>query len=230
MRHGADRQWRRGSSALAFHHLLGVEVFHLFDVDPAATCKLAANLERMGLAWRAFDSVREAVRGCDIVTTATADRPGPPPPTMTEAGMQSNAVGGDRPGKTELHADVLRLGPVFCVSSSRSRASRRPADARGFSGDRALAGARQPSRAHERGPGHDLRLGRLRAGRLFGAALLRDLALALGMGERLALILAFDDPKDLFGFLGRGLAVAAMKSTHTAAACWSRSPRRFPPA
>ncbi|RTL23116.1 MAG: ornithine cyclodeaminase, partial [Rhodocyclaceae bacterium] len=36
--------------ALAFHHLLGVEVFHLFDVDTAATRKLAANLERLGLA------------------------------------------------------------------------------------------------------------------------------------------------------------------------------------
>jgi ornithine cyclodeaminase len=48
---------------------------------------------------------------------------------------------------------------------------------------------------------------------------MRDLALELGVGERLALIPELDDPKDLFGFLGAGLAVAAMKSTHTAAAC-----------
>ena len=54
-------------------------------------------------------STAEAVRGADIVTTVTADKrtPRSSRPTMIEPGMHINAVGGDCPGKTELHADIL---------------------------------------------------------------------------------------------------------------------------
>lgn len=209
--------------ALAFHHLLGVEVFHLFDVDAAATRKLAANLKRMGLAWRAFDSVREAVRGCDIVTTVTADKTSAAILTadMIEPGMHLNAVGGDCPGKTELHPGVLKRGPVFCEFELQSRIEgdlqQMPADFPVTELWQVLAGRIE---------------GRTSAAQVtifdsVGFALedysalryMRDLALELGVGERLALIPELDDPKDLFGFLGAGLAVAAMKSTHTAAAC-----------
>ena len=209
--------------ALAFHHLLGVEVFHLFDVDTAATHKLAANLERLGLAWRAFDSVGAAVRGCDIVTTATADKTNAAILTadIIEPGMHLNAVGGDCPGKTELHADVLRLGPVFCEFEPQSRIEgdmqQMPADFPVTELWQVLAGRVQ---------------GRTSAAQVtifdsVGFALedysalryMRDLALESGMGERLALIPELDDPKDLFGFIAAEPPVAAASGAATVAAC-----------
>jgi len=50
------------------------------------------------------------VQGVDIVTTATADKRNATIllPQMIEAGMHLNAIGGDCPGKTELHGDILR--------------------------------------------------------------------------------------------------------------------------
>ena len=99
--------------ALAFHHLLGIRELRLFDTDPGASLKLERNLARLalpGLVVERCASVQEAVRGCDIVTTATADKRNATIllPEMIEAGMHLNAVGGDCPGKTELHADILR--------------------------------------------------------------------------------------------------------------------------
>lgn len=100
--------------AIAFHHMLGIRELRLFDSDPEATAKLELNLEAErlpGLEVIACASVREAVRGADIVTTATADKRNALilTPDMIEPGMHLNAVGGDCPGKTELHADILRL-------------------------------------------------------------------------------------------------------------------------
>ncbi|MGL6203715.1 MAG: ornithine cyclodeaminase, partial [Giesbergeria sp.] len=75
--------------------------------------KLERNLARLalpGLHIERCASVQDAVRGCDIVTTATADKRNATilRPEMIEPGMHLNAVGGDCPGKTELHADILR--------------------------------------------------------------------------------------------------------------------------
>ena len=99
--------------ALAFYHLLGIRALRLFDTDPGASLKLERNLARLalpGLTVERCASAAEAVRGCDIVTTATADKRNATIllPEMIEAGMHLNAVGGDCPGKTELHADILR--------------------------------------------------------------------------------------------------------------------------
>lgn len=99
--------------ALAFYHLLGIRELRLFDTDPGASLKLERNLARLalpGLQVERCASAAEAVRGCDIVTTATADKRNATIllPEMIEPGMHLNAVGGDCPGKTELHADILR--------------------------------------------------------------------------------------------------------------------------
>ena len=99
--------------AIAFHDQLGIRELRLFDVDPGATAKLVANLRRLalpGLAVVACQSTAEAVRGADIVTTVTADKRYATilTPEMIAPGMHLNAVGGDCPGKTELHADILR--------------------------------------------------------------------------------------------------------------------------
>lgn len=99
--------------ALAFHHLIGIRELRLFDTDPGATDKLLRNLAAMkleGLRVVACRSAAEAARGADIITTATADKRNATilTPDMIEPGVHLNAVGGDCPGKTELHVDILR--------------------------------------------------------------------------------------------------------------------------
>jgi ornithine cyclodeaminase len=99
--------------ALAFYHLLGIRELRLFDTDPAATEKLERNLGLLqlpGLHFTRCRSTAEAVQGVDIVTTATADKCNATIllPQMIEPGMHLNAIGGDCPGKTELHGDILR--------------------------------------------------------------------------------------------------------------------------
>ncbi|MEF9416716.1 ornithine cyclodeaminase [Ralstonia sp. SM1864_UCD524_TZ4] len=110
--------------ALAFHHHLGIEEIAVYDVDPLATEKLVCNLS----AWPSLKIVRarstaEAVRGADIVTTVTADKAYATiiTPDMIEPGMHINGVGGDCPGKTELHADVLRGARVFVEYEPQTR-------------------------------------------------------------------------------------------------------------
>jgi ornithine cyclodeaminase len=98
--------------AIAFHHMLGIREVRLFDTDPAATTKLERNLaalDLVGLHVVRCASAAEAAHGADIVTTATADKRNAVilTPAMIEPGMHLNAVGGDCPGKTELHADIL---------------------------------------------------------------------------------------------------------------------------
>ncbi len=99
--------------AIAFHRMLGIRELRLFDVDATATAKLERNLRAMpelaDLGVVRCTSTAQAVRGADIVTTVTADKRNAVilEPAMIEAGMHLNAVGGDCPGKTELHADIL---------------------------------------------------------------------------------------------------------------------------
>jgi ornithine cyclodeaminase len=98
--------------SIAFHHLLGIRELRLYDVDPAATAKLEHNLATLrlpGLHVVRCTSAGEAARGADIVTTVTADKRNAIilTPDMIEPGMHLNAVGGDCPGKTELHVDIL---------------------------------------------------------------------------------------------------------------------------
>jgi ornithine cyclodeaminase len=110
--------------ALAFHSHLGIEEIVVYDVDARATDKLIRNLSAFpSLEIIRADSTAEAVRGADIVTTVTADKTYATilTPEMIEPGMHINAVGGDCPGKTELHADVLRGARVFVEYEPQTR-------------------------------------------------------------------------------------------------------------
>lgn len=98
--------------AIAFHGLLGIRELRVFDLDPRATDKLERNLRSIpGLELDIVRSasVADAVRGADIVTTVTADKRNAVilAPETIEPGMHLNALGGDCPGKTELHRDIL---------------------------------------------------------------------------------------------------------------------------
>jgi ornithine cyclodeaminase len=107
--------------AIAFHRLCGIRELRLFDVDPQATAKLVRNLEAMpelaDLRVVRTQSAAEACKGADIVTTVTADKRNAVilTPPMIAPGMHINGVGGDCPGKTELHGDVLRMPDMRVV-------------------------------------------------------------------------------------------------------------------
>jgi len=113
--------------ALAFHHLVDIEEIRLYDIDPAATAKLMRNLQdnpdAAGLRLVPCTSVADAVRGADIVTTITADKTNATIITadLLAPGMHLNGVGGDCPGKTEMHADVLRAAKVFVEFEPQTR-------------------------------------------------------------------------------------------------------------
>ena len=109
---------------LAFKSLLGIREIRAFDIDSAATDKLFENLRgAQGLTLVKSASIREAVRGVDIVTTITADRNNATilTPDMIEPGMHINAVGGDCPGKTELHPEVVGAARVVVEYEPQTR-------------------------------------------------------------------------------------------------------------
>lgn len=98
--------------AIAFHQMLGIRELHIYDIDASASAKLERNLRSLrDLRVVRASSAAAACRGADIVTTVTADKRNAVilTPPMITPGMHINAVGGDCPGKTELHGDVLRM-------------------------------------------------------------------------------------------------------------------------
>ncbi|CUR77739.1 ornithine cyclodeaminase [Achromobacter xylosoxidans] len=205
--------------ALAFHHILGIDTLHLYDVDGAATDKLARNLAGVaGLRLRRFDSIAAAVAGTDIVTTVTADKAHATILTvdMIEPGMHINAVGGDCPGKTELHADVLRAGSVFVEYEPQTRIEgdlqQMPADFAVTELWRVLTG-----QCAGRGDARDVTLFDSVGFALedFSALRwLRDSALKHGIGTRVEVAPQLADPKDLFGLVrARQATVRAARDT-----------------
>lgn len=109
--------------AFAFRAILGIENLRLYDVDPAATEKCARNLARHGFRITRCATAMEAVEGAEIVTTVTADKQYATILTdnMVGAGVHINAVGGDCPGKTEIHRDVLLRSSIFVEYPPQTR-------------------------------------------------------------------------------------------------------------
>lgn len=192
--------------ALAFHHLLGIEEIRLFDTDTDATAKLMRNLQgnpdTAALHLSVHSSTAEAVHGADIVTTITADKTNATIITadMLTPGMHLNAVGGDCPGKTEIHPDVLRASSVFVEYEPQTRVEgdlqQLPQDFAVTELWRVLSGGKT---------------GRDNAGQItmfdsVGFALedfsalryLHDRARSLHLGESIPLIPRLNDPKDLY--------------------------------
>ena len=189
--------------ALAFHSQLGIDEIAVYDTDPAATDKLIRNLaEFPALKLIRAKSAAEAVRGADIVTTVTADKAFATilTPQMIEPGMHINGVGGDCPGKTELHADVLRGARVFVEYEPQTRVE---GDIQQLPGDfpvidlwRVLAGTEAGRQSTAQVTVFDS----------VGFALedysvlryVHEQAERLGLGTEIELVPAADDPKDLF--------------------------------
>ncbi|MBY0351538.1 ornithine cyclodeaminase [Tabrizicola sp.] len=109
--------------ALAFKAICGIDEVRLYDIDPSATRRCAANLAGRGLKVTACDSAQEAVLGAGIITTVTADKTNATILTdnMVGEGVHINAVGGDCPGKTELHRDILTRSQIVVEYPPQTR-------------------------------------------------------------------------------------------------------------
>ena len=109
--------------ALAFNAIVGVTDLRLYDIDPSATQRCAANLLGRGLSVKICGSSQEAVEGADIITTVTADKQSATilSDNMVGPGVHINAVGGDCPGKTELHKDILLRSEIFVEYPPQTR-------------------------------------------------------------------------------------------------------------
>jgi ornithine cyclodeaminase len=109
--------------ALAFKALLGIEEVRVFDIDPDAVDKFCLNLAGAGLRIIRAGSIADAVRSADIVTTCTAAKLHATvlTPELIAPGMHLNAIGGDCPGKTELHRDIVAGASVFTEYTPQTR-------------------------------------------------------------------------------------------------------------
>lgn len=202
--------------ALAFHKVLGIKEIRCFDVDPTATAKFIANLSDIdGLTLVHCSSAKEACRGADIITTVTADKRLATilTPDMVSPGVHINAVGGDCPGKTEIHADILHQGSIFVEYEPQTRIE---GDIQQLTADHPVTEIWQLIANN--------RSGRRSADEItifdsVGFALedysalrmLFDLAEQDGLGSFIKLVPELDDPKNLFGLIKGGSVKARLK-------------------
>lgn len=109
--------------ALAMKAICGVDHLRLYDIDRTATQKAVQNLAGKGLTLTACTTPEEAIEGAQIITTCTADKQYATILTdnMVGAGVHINAIGGDCPGKTELHKDILSRATVFVEYPPQTR-------------------------------------------------------------------------------------------------------------
>lgn len=193
--------------ALAFKALLGIDDIRLFDIDPAATAKCAANLARRGFRITPCASVAEAVDGAAIITTVTADKQYATVLTdvMVGTGMHINAVGGDCPGKTEVDRAILLRSDIFVEYPPQTRIE---GEIQQLAADHPVCELWKVIRGVAEGRRDDRQV------TLFdsvGFAIedfsalryVHERMVAAGACEPLDLIADPDDPRDLFGMLMR---------------------------
>jgi ornithine cyclodeaminase len=199
--------------AVAFKAVLGVDRIRLFDIDAAASRKCARNLAGMGFEIAICGSAEEAMVGAEIVTTVTADKQYATILTdnMVGPGIHINAVGGDCPGKTELHADILRRSEIFVEYPPQTRVE---GEIQQLAGDHPVTELWQVIAGRAAG-----RSG-ARAITLFDSVgfatedfsalrYVRRLSGEMGLFEELDLLADPDEPRDLFGMLLRAEALRA---------------------
>ena len=193
--------------AIAFKALLGIDRLRLYDIDPAATRKCMRNLEGLGFEMVRCTSAQEAVEGAHIITTVTADKKYATILTdnMVGSGVHLNAIGGDCPGKTELHRDILLRSDIFVEFTPQTRVEgeiqQLDADHPVVELCEVMAG-RAPGRTDPR---------QITLFDSVGFAIedfsalryVRDQLAATGFYEELDLLADPDEPRDLFGMLLR---------------------------
>ena len=193
--------------ALAMRAICGITKLRLYDTDPAATEKVMRNLGAMGFDLTACASAEAAMEGAQIVTTCTADKQYATILTdnMIGAGIHINAIGGDCPGKTELHKDILLRADIFVEYPPQTRIEgeiqQMPVDFPVTEFWQVVTGAAQGRRDERQITLFD---GVGFATEDFSALrYIRDQLEGTGLYQQLDLLADPDDPRDLFGMLQR---------------------------
>ncbi len=193
--------------ALAFNAVCGVTTVRLYDIDPAATRKAARNLARKSLKVISCDTPEDAVAGVDIITTCTADKQYATILTdnMVGSGIHINAIGGDCPGKTELHRDILLRSEIFVEYPPQTRIE---GEIQQLDPDHAVTELWQVISGEETGRSSDRQI------TLFDSVgfaiedfsalrFIRDKLSETGQYQELDMLADPDDPRDLFGMVRR---------------------------
>ncbi|RUX03464.1 ornithine cyclodeaminase, partial [Mesorhizobium sp. M8A.F.Ca.ET.023.01.1.1] len=199
--------------AIAFKALTGVDRLRLYDIDRSASMKCAKNLAGMGFDITICETGQEAVEGAGIITTVTADKQNATILTdnMVGAGVHINAVGGDCPGKTELHRDILLRSDIFVEFPPQTRIE---GEIQQLDPDHPVTELWQVIAAKTQGRQEAKQI------TLFdsvGFAIedfsalryVRDQLQATGLYEELDLLADPDEPRDLFGMLLRAAVQTA---------------------
>ncbi|MCC6205056.1 MAG: ornithine cyclodeaminase [Hyphomicrobiales bacterium] len=200
--------------ALAFKALLGVNRIRLYDIDGSASKKCVRNLSGLGFDMTVCRSTQEAVEGVDIITTVTADKQYATILTdnMVGSGVHINAVGGDCPGKTELHCDILMRSDIFVEYPPQTRIEgeiqQLPQDYPVTELWQVIAGS-APGR-HSTGQITLFDSVGFAVEDFSALCYVRDQLLKTGLYQELDMLADPDEPRDLFGMLLR----AGMSSKH----------------
>jgi len=193
--------------ALAFKAMLGISKLRLYDIDPEATKRCAQNLAGKGFEIVSCNAPEAAVEGAQIITTATADKQYATILTdnMVGSGVHVNAVGGDCPGKTELHKDILLRSDIFVEYAPQTRVE---GEIQQLPADHAVTELWQVMTGAEPGRRDSAQITLFDsvgfATEDFSALrFVRDQLERTGQDEELDLLADPDDPRDLYGMLMR---------------------------
>lgn len=197
--------------SLAFKEMLGISEIRAYDIDPEASIRLARNLADSGLNVTICKTPEDAIEGAQVVTTVTADKKYATILTdnMVGSGVHINAIGGDCPGKTELHKDILLRSDIFVELPEQTRIE---GELQQLPEDHPVTELWQVYAGKAPGRTSDEQI------TLFDsvgfaiedfAALryIRDLLPRTGHFEKLDLLADPDDPRDLYGMVLRSGAV-----------------------
>lgn len=197
--------------SLAFKEMLGITEIRAYDIDPEASIRLARNLADSGLNVTICKTPEDAIEGAQVVTTVTADKKYATILTdnMVGSGIHINAIGGDCPGKTELHKDILLRSDIFVELPEQTRIE---GELQQLPEDHPVTELWQVYAGKAPGRTSDEQI------TLFDsvgfaiedfAALryIRDLLPRTGHFEKLDLLADPDDPRDLYGMVLRSDAV-----------------------
>ena len=193
--------------AMAMRAICGIDTLRLYDIDRAATAKVVRNLTGLGFNLVPCATPEEAIEGAQIITTCTADKQYATILTdnMVGAGVHINAIGGDCPGKTELHKDILTRSDVFVEYPPQTRIEgeiqQMPEDFSVTEMWQVITGA-TPGRTSDRqitlfdGVGFAIE-------DFSALRYLRDRVAATGLFQPLDMLADPDEPRDLYGMILR---------------------------
>ncbi|QDG75077.1 ornithine cyclodeaminase [Labrenzia sp. PHM005] len=192
---------------LAFKDMLGITEIRAYDIEPAASLRLARNLANSGLNVTICKTPEDAIEGAEIITTVTADKRYATILTdnMVGAGVHINAIGGDCPGKTELHKDILLRSDIFVELTEQTREE---GELQQLDPDHPVTELWQvyAGKAEGRTSDNQITLFDSVGFAIEDFAALRyvhDLLPSMGHYEKLDLLADPDDPRDLFGMVLR---------------------------